>query len=167
MRHAPPVLQAVHDSMELLNEKLQQAVCNSHVLSSKLALDRQTIADLEHQLLDQQQLAEKKQDECVLLEHELQVRPVVVEPLRSMSIYTVLILTADVCRRHSRSLQCQLWHWKTFIVHDICRCLRLKHHHDVAQPVDHHLTRRQEQPETELHGYRCMATGAPYVVLCR
>ena len=59
--------------MELLNDRLRQAVYNSHVLSSKLSQDRETIADLEHQLLDQQRYTEKRQHDYVMLERELQV----------------------------------------------------------------------------------------------
>lgn len=66
-------LQAMKDAMEVLNEKLRQAVYNSHVLSSKLSADRETISDLEQQLLDQHYFVEKRQHDYVLMEHELQV----------------------------------------------------------------------------------------------
>jgi hypothetical protein len=58
---------------ESVNEKLRQAVHNSHVLSNKLAKERQEMAQLEQQLLDQHQLAEKRQHDCLLLKMELQV----------------------------------------------------------------------------------------------
>ena len=59
--------------MELLNDRLRQAVYNSHVLSSKLSQDRETLADLERQLLYQHRYTEKRQHAYITLEQELQV----------------------------------------------------------------------------------------------
>jgi hypothetical protein len=67
------LLQRMHGTVELLNEKLRQAVYNSHVLASKLEQDRETIAALEQQLTERHALAEKRQHDCVLLRHELKV----------------------------------------------------------------------------------------------